>query len=478
MSNQSLDHDSPACRLRAIALGLTALVGLAALNVPAAVLAEPFVFVSLPDTQRYAEDLRPPDPLALDPQGTYRYFVDQTRWIRAHADERRIRCVIHLGDVVQTSTDVAQWERSKAAMDVLHEAGIPYGVCIGNHDLGKDRERVFDTFLAYFGPARFAGRPWFGGASPEGTSTFLVLEHEGYQFLFLNLCYSTPEDDVRWADEVLAQHRDKIVIISTHGYLWDSVTAAGRYGERVDFPTLATHANLNRGNRVAGSMNSQAFYESFVQRHPNILMVQCGHSGFDWYRTDGTNGAGLPVIEALTNYQTLPNGGEGYLRIYEIDPRRGTLSAVTYSPTKDRYRTHFEHFVQLIATGFQIDEKLEKRSVDPALFRRLFVSTMRRSVDPMRDVVGEHPDYAARREYYRQLFHEAFLGPVPSEAGVPEDWESMWAEAFAADPDRLDDYGPNGRSPSWTVRVELDRYVGRRAAAEAEAAEPLKAAAQ
>lgn len=436
---------------------------------PALAQADPFVFIALPDTQRYAEDLRPPDPLAIDPQGTYRYFVDQTRWIADQAEARQIRCVIHLGDVVQTSTDVAQWERSRAAMDVIHNAGIPYGVCIGNHDLGKDRQRVFETFLSYFGPERFAGKPWFGGASPAGTSNYLVLEHENYKFLFLNFCYSTPKNDVRWADEILKQHRDKIVIVSTHGYLWDTAAGAGRYGERTDLLTPGTFAKLNQGNRIANNMNSQEFYESFVQQHPNILMVQCGHSGLDWYRTDGTNGAGLPVIEALTDYQILPNGGEGYLRIYEIDAQAGTLTASTYSPTKDRYRTSVEHFVQLIALGLQMDEKLSKRNIDPKLFRRMFVNSMKKDTDPLRDVVAEHPEYAARKEYYQQIFKETFLGSVPPEAGQPEEWESLWMKAFAADPAHSENYGPNQRSPSWSVKVDLDRYVSREPAAAAEA---------
>lgn len=427
--------------------------------------ADPFVFVSLPDTQRYAEDLRPPDPLAVDPMGTYRYFVDQTRWIADHAKEARIRCVIHLGDVVQTATDVAQWERAKSAMDVIHDAGIPYGICIGNHDIGRERARAFETFLAYFGPDRFAGKPWFGGASPAGTSTYLVLEHEGYHFLFMNLCFATPQDDVAWAHEILRQHRDKVVIVSTHGYLWDSALAAGRFGENVGFPFAFNDNKLSRRGRTSGGMSSQEFYESFVQQHPNILMVQCGHTGLDWYRTDGTNGAGLPIVEALTDYQILPNGGEGYLRIYEIDADAGTLTATTYSPTKDRYRTSFEHFVQLVALGFQMDERLGKRGVSTELFDQWYRKPMKRDVVPERVVVAEHPDYQARRDYYLQIYRTAFLDVDPAEGGLPEDWESLWMKAFAADPENSADYSPNERSPSWQVEIELDRYVTPSAAA-------------
>ena len=77
---------------------------------------------------------------------------------------------------------------------------------------------------------------------------------------------------------------------------------------------------------------------------------------------------------------------------------------------------------------------------------------------PNRDIVGEHPDYVANREAYLKIFKETFLEGMPPEAGVPENWESMWMKAFAADPTQPDDYGPNERSPSWTVSVDLDRY--------------------
>lgn len=419
---------------------------------------KPFVFVSLPDTQRYSEDLRAPDPLAIDPAGTYRYFVDQTRWIAKHAVEKDMRCVIHLGDVVQSASDARQWERAKAAMDEIDKVNLPYGVCIGNHDLGKDRAHVFDTFLAYFGPERFQGRPWFGGASPKQTSTYLVIPHEDRCFLFLNLCYATPEDDLAWAHELLAAHRDKIVIVSTHAYLWDTALAAGRYGEKTGLAGLMGRQRLNRSERIDGGIDSQQFYETFVHKHPNILMVQCGHSGLDWYRTDGTNSAGLPVIEALTDYQILPNGGEGYLRIYEIDPEKNTLTASTYSPTKDRYRTSFEHFVQLIALGFQVDDKAAKRGIDPKVLRKIY-QALKRDVVPGRDIVGQHPEYQAHRERYLQIFEECFLDDTPAEAGSPDEWEALWIKAFAADPDQPDNYGPNQRSPSWSVPIELDRYV-------------------
>lgn len=417
-----------------------------------------FRFVSLPDTQRYAEDLKPPHKIALDPAGTFRYFMDQTKWIVDNREASDFRYVIHLGDIVQTAQDDAQWKRSRTAMDLLHESGIPYGAVLGNHDILREPGHVYDAFLHYYGPERFADKPWYGGASPDGVAQYHLIPFEDFTFLFLNLGYATPKSQLDWADKVLEEHRDKPVIVTTHAYLWDSAISAGRYGENVALGFSGSR--IDKSKRIDGAMSSQKFYERFVRKHPNIMMVQCGHSGLDWYRMDGRNSADLPVLEALTDYQILPNGGEGYLRIYEIDTDKNLIHARTYSPTHDRTRTTFEHFVQMIALSFVVADKAKKhRDIEPGVFTNMVVALFKRDVDPERDVVADHPDYRSQRDLYLRLFQEAFLGDVPEQAGQPEDWEALWARAFAADPKNLEDYGPNERSPSFTVEMDLKAYT-------------------
>jgi len=70
-----------------------------------------------------------------------------------------------------------------AASDVyaiLDEHEIPYSVVAGNHDVAGsstyDDERGHEVYLDYFSPARFAGKPSFGGASESGYNTFHLFE--------------------------------------------------------------------------------------------------------------------------------------------------------------------------------------------------------------------------------------------------------------------------------------------------------------
>ena len=106
-----------------------------------------------------------------------------------------------------------------------------------------------------------------------------------------------------------------------------------------------------------------------------------------------------------------------------------------------------------------MDERLGKRGISPQLYHQLYLNPLRRDVVPDRQVVAEHPEYRAQRDVYLQIFETTFMGPVHRDAGLPEDWESLWMKAFAADPTNSEDYGPNERSPSWQVSIELDRYV-------------------
>ena len=74
-----------------------------------------------------------------------------------------------------------------AALDWSDEAGVPYGVCLGNHDIQySDGEYQYPpevnnacseytdidcdarAYLETCGPLHFRDRPWYGGASPSG----------------------------------------------------------------------------------------------------------------------------------------------------------------------------------------------------------------------------------------------------------------------------------------------------------------------
>src|SRR4029079_1028294 len=93
-----------------------------------------FTLIGLPDTQYYTGMLN---------GGTNAIFKTQTKWIVDQRAYRNIVDVVHLGDCTQNGDNGGnpiEWQRADTAMRAIENpatglpAGIPYGICVGNHD--------------------------------------------------------------------------------------------------------------------------------------------------------------------------------------------------------------------------------------------------------------------------------------------------------------------------------------------------------
>lgn len=267
----------------------------------------------LPDTQFYSQ--KHPE-----------VFHAQTRWVAEHVEEENIRFVTHVGDVVQNwDQSEAEWKVADEAMSRL-DGIVPWGVAIGNHDydLGQDRKpsRQASAFLRWFGPQRFSGRNWFGGAHPNGINTYQVFEGGGRSFLILHLEADVPDGVIDWAEGVLVAHPHLPAIVTTHIYLSDKI--CGRTPEAY------------MGGEGANS--GEEIWQKFIRKNPQVFMVLCGHwdtVGGEWKQVS-LNEAGQEVIEVLADFQTRENGGNGWLRVIQFDEAEGNIWFKTYSPSLDR----------------------------------------------------------------------------------------------------------------------------------------------
>lgn len=282
--------------------------------------AEEFKVIVMPDTQYYAESY---------PQ----IYLSQTQWILDHYESDDIKFVTHLGDVVNAAGEPEQWLNAYAAMKVLDDGEIPYGIAGGNHDFlypGDYYDPDGQNFLEWFHPSRFEGKPWFGGASPSGLSNYQMITSNGRSYMFLHLLLETPVEELAWAQTVLNQHPDVPVWISTHRYLYDwSVLGRGRYNDfNYAFEPLYRH----------DGMKANDFFENFVAANPQIYMVYCGHVSSEWYQRSENN-FGHDVHEILADYQGRDNGGNGWLRIATFKAEENTIEMSTYSSYLNRWET-------------------------------------------------------------------------------------------------------------------------------------------
>ena len=127
----------------------------------------------------------------------------------------------------------------------------------------------------------------------------------------------------RLGSEGLAAFPDRLTILATHSF----VQLNGQRSTTAERP---------------GGTAPDAMWRTFVSQQCSIRLVLNGHY-HDGTLAEATrsdlNRCGQPVQQILTDYQDRPNGGDGWLRYYTIDPAAGTLTAKTYSPTLGRYET-------------------------------------------------------------------------------------------------------------------------------------------
>lgn len=303
--------------------------------------AEVFTVVALPDTQNYSDNYP-------------HIYNSQTQWIVDNAAAKNIKFVTHLGDVTNNQDDIRQWNNADAAMRILDNANMPYGIAYGNHDIhyGGSSGDVADynatNYINYFGPQRYAGKSWYGGASPSKQSNYQVISYNDAgvtkQMLFLHIAVETPAAELAWAQGVINANRDKAVMLTTHRYMQDSEHYAGGIGTALGVPPgrypniwYEVAEPLYRPDGIEG----EVLWNSFIKPNKNIFMVNCGHFHAE-YRMTENNNYGLPVHELLVDYQDDTNGGNGFLRTMQFNTDTNQIYVQSYSPYTNSYQTDSE----------------------------------------------------------------------------------------------------------------------------------------
>jgi len=263
-----------------------------------------FTVVLLPDTQNYSEKF--PDT-----------YVAQTLWIRERRKADNIKFAIHLGDIVQTPTIESEWENADRAMKIL-DGVVPYSMAPGNHDMNVSN-RDSSLYNKYFPTGRFKEEKWYGGHMGQSNdNNFCFFNACGKKFMVLNLEFAPPDAVLKWAAEVTQQYSEHLVIVATHCYMRNE----GR-----DTGCANGYETANSGEQM---------WQKFIRKQPNIFLVVSGHILGVGLQTS-TNDAGGKVLEMLTDYQGLANGGDGWLRSLKFVPGKNKINVTTYSPLLDQY---------------------------------------------------------------------------------------------------------------------------------------------
>lgn len=308
-----------------------------------------FTLVVLPDTQYYTRDANPPShPNPDDPS----HFEAQTQWAMDHRDDHHVVGLFGLGDIINNSDQNNQWKRASAAYKILEETspewpyGLPYAVAFGNHDLfPKDEPEATEVANTYFGPDRYAGRPYYGGNfDGDNDENFVTFRSGDLELVLVSFQYNeNPTDELlAWSRSIFESHPRALGMVATH-YI---VTGGGNF-----------------------SSQGQAIYDT-LKDVDNVQLMASGHVAQDARKSDTFEGN--VIHSMLSDYQRsapkqtnpeepevveqgLTNGGHGYMRIWNFMPSRQTLFVESYSPKKDASYTNdqneFELRVDLLGAG-------------------------------------------------------------------------------------------------------------------------------
>ncbi|WP_185975738.1 metallophosphoesterase [Tessaracoccus rhinocerotis] len=241
------------------------------------------------------------------------YYQHQTSindFLLAERDNLNLQYVAHTGDIVDNNEIPVQWERANPAYALFDEAGLPYGVLAGNHDVSQ-ASNDYTEYSRHFGEARFAGNPWYGGSHLDNRGHYDLFSAGGIDFIHVFMGWGAGDEQIDWMNSVLAAHPERIAVVDLHEYM---LTTGG-----------------------LGAL-PQRILDEVIAVNPNVRMVQSGHyhdafTRTDTFDDDGDGTAERTVVSMLFDYQGLTEGGLGYLRLQHYDNDSQELRIRTYSPS-------------------------------------------------------------------------------------------------------------------------------------------------
>ncbi len=277
-----------------------------------------YSFVVIGDTQK-AVELHPDDFHKI-----YDYVLD-------HIDDKKIKFVFGLGDIVDYNIKTepgltAEWEI--AAEQIKRMNGkVPYSIIRGNHD-------EIASFNKYFPVADYADV--IGGYYQDMRNTWQAFEVNGIKYLVVNLDFGPTDDMVQWANDVITQHPDHNVIVTTHSYLYHD-------GSTLDYEDNASPGKCYEEWGYEGGTyhNGNELWNNLIKKHENIVMVLSGHDPYHRIvYTPQQGDHGNTVMQMLIDPQQLDVdvvGGVGMVSTFYISENGRDVTVDYYSTFHEKY---------------------------------------------------------------------------------------------------------------------------------------------
>lgn len=232
-----------------------------------------------------------------DVQKTTGYYPDKLHyiydWILDNADSKNIEYVMGLGDLSEHANPNAEWPIVTEQHYRLERAGLNQSIVRGNHDWRFDTYITKDKF----------GSKLTGSYDDTMKNTYRLITISGVKYMMLTLNLFPTDDEIAWAEQVIAENPDYNVILTTHAYFDHDMT-------------LTQDDDIDWVDDVNAANSGQDIYDKLVSKYSNIVLVMCGHryppdNGPNYRIT--TRDDGSKVMEMMINHQNMESkGGRSY----------------------------------------------------------------------------------------------------------------------------------------------------------------------
>lgn len=258
-------------------------------------------------------------------------YYSMTLFLRDYREQMNLQYVIHTGDLVNDSNDKDQWKVAEEAQSYIKD--IPNGVLAGNHDC---KNSDYTLYCKYFGKSKYKDYPWYGESYKDNIGHYDLMTIGNTDYLFVYMSYGLDNKAIKWINSVFKKYPDRIGFLLLHEYFTNDFDLAP-IGEKI--------------------------YKNVVLKNSNIYFVLCGHRYGAYHQADviDDDQDGIPdrtVHQMMFNYQAAGKvGGEGYLRLLQIDEENKTMHIRTYSPNINDFNRFDDP--ENRETHYEIDETSE-----------------------------------------------------------------------------------------------------------------------
>lgn len=262
-----------------------------------------YTFAWETDTQYYNDDPK-----------IYKHQLAIHDYLLRVREKMNLQYLFHTGDIVDKFPNDEGWARADETYKTLDDAKLPYGVLAGNHDV-YHQKGDYSKYSKFFGEDRFKNNPWYGGSYKDNRGHYDLVSAGGQDYIMIYMGWGPADEEIKWMNDVLAQYPERIAFIELHEYML-TTGGLGPIPQRIQDEVVATN--------------------------PNVRFVMSGHyhdahTRYDEFDDDGDGVKDRKVTQMLFDYQGLPEGGLGYLRLMHFDNEKGRMIIRTYSPSLKDY---------------------------------------------------------------------------------------------------------------------------------------------